>query len=47
MQQVQVQRRVPRARTDEPSASGHAATPRDMSVTEKVLAQIETVLAEA
>ena len=47
MQQMRVQRRPPRPRTDELPASSHTPTASDTTGADLILAQIETVLSEA
>ena len=47
VQQMRVQRRFARPRTDEPSASAHTPTASDTSGADLILAQIEAVLSEA
>ena len=47
MQQVRVQRRPARPRTDETSASAHTPTASDTTGADLILAQIEAVLSEA
>jgi hypothetical protein len=47
VQQVRVQRRPARPRTDETSAGGRTPTASDTSGADLILAQIEAVLSEA
>jgi hypothetical protein len=47
VQQVRVQRRPARPRTDETSASAHTPTASDTTGADLILAQIEAVLSEA
>ena len=47
MQQMQVQRRRARPRTDELPASGRTATASDTTGADLILAQIEAVLSQA